>query len=298
MATPRKPNDNAHMCHTHRLKPTSGPSETTLQLGLSPHEVSPNSLQSVLETPLNRWDCVLQQARINKHIKAKLWTNYCKSWGIESTVEIWYDIQFTIYTVSIYTPCIHQKTMYTLGRSPQHRPLETLFPALICACLWLICVLFIMNQGFVRFKDHKQAADKHNDSGMSLGSRSLEMFGEKLWLKLTKESWRILEHLTFVLDTMQPLLVGVSHALAKITALRIGLSLALAAHALEVVRAPSLGSFGRPSRQIPKHLERSSHLLQRPPSNGNHALRRNVEHLHRKSASHPPNPACCQSSPW
>ena len=160
MATPRKPNDNAHMCHTHRLKPTSGPSETTLQLGLSPHEVSPNSLQSVLETPLNRWDCVLQQARINKHIKAKLWTNYCKNWGIESTVEIWYDIQFTIYTVSIYTPCIHQKTMYTLGRSPQHRPLETLFPALICACLWLICVLFIMNQGFVRFKDHKQAADK------------------------------------------------------------------------------------------------------------------------------------------
>ena len=83
-----------------------------------------------------------------------------------------------------------------------------------------------------------------------------------------------------------------------ITALRIGISLPLASHALEVVRAPSLGSFGRPSRQIPKHLERSSHLLQRPPSNGNHALRRNVEHLHRKSASHPPNPACCQSSPW
>ena len=124
MATPRKPNDNAHMCHTHRLKPPSGPSETTLQLGLSPHEVSPNSLQSVLETPLNRWDCVLQQAHINKHIKAKLWTNYCKSWGIESTVEIWYDIQFTIYTVSInlYTVYTSKNHVYTRGGPPNTDP--------------------------------------------------------------------------------------------------------------------------------------------------------------------------------
>ena len=116
-----------HTCVIHiALNQHLVPSETNLQLRPSRHDVSPSSLSAFIyilavSTGYIFWPLGLrfatstyqalipsyciplytssltgapQRHTIPKESWAKLWTNYCSGWGIESTVEIWYAILY------------------------------------------------------------------------------------------------------------------------------------------------------------------------------------------------------------